>query len=60
MKSVLYMQVTRDKYELPIAVADTVSELARMTGKSRSHISSAMSHAKKRGFKSQYVKVICE
>ena len=26
----LYMAVTKDKYELPIAVADSVSELAEM------------------------------
>ena len=26
------MQVTRDKYELPPAVADTVQELSEMTG----------------------------
>lgn len=29
---VLYIAVTRDKYELPIAVADSASELARMLG----------------------------
>ena len=26
----LYMEVTRDKYELPLAVADSAYELARM------------------------------
>lgn len=28
----LYMMVSKDKYELPLAVADSVRELAEMTG----------------------------
>ena len=28
----LYMMTTRDKYELPLAVADTPGELAQMVG----------------------------
>lgn len=28
----LYLAVTNDEYELPVAVADSKSELARMTG----------------------------
>ena len=28
----LYMKVTKDKYELPIAVADTPRELSKMVG----------------------------
>lgn len=28
----LYVATTRDKYELPIAVADSVKELAELTG----------------------------
>lgn len=28
----LYMMTTRDKYELPLAVADSTIELARMVG----------------------------
>lgn len=31
----LYLAVTNDEYELPVAVADSKSELARMTGISR-------------------------
>lgn len=60
MKSVLYMQVTRDKYELPIAVAETVGELARMTGKTRGTIANALSRSKKSGGGCKYIKVICE
>ena len=31
-KNKLYMKVTNDKYELPLAVADSIADLARMTG----------------------------
>ena len=43
----LYMKVTRDKYELPVAVAETKEELAWMLGIKRDHVRSAFSHAKK-------------
>ena len=43
----LYMKVTRDKYELPVAVAETKAELARMLGIKREHVQSAFFHAKK-------------
>ena len=56
----VYMLVTQDKYELPLAVADSIAELARIIGVKQNYISSAMSHAKKKGFKSMYVKVIVD
>jgi len=40
------MKVTRDEYELPVAVAETKAELARMLGIKRDHVRSAFSHAK--------------
>lgn len=43
---IVYMKVTRDKYELPIAIADTVGELAKMTGASKETIFSNISHQK--------------
>ena len=43
----LYMKVTRDKYELPVAVAETKAELARMLGIKRENVRTAFSHAKK-------------
>ena len=43
----LYMKVTRDKYELPVAVAETKAELARMLGRTRESVQSAFFHAKK-------------
>jgi len=44
---IVYMAVTADKYELPICVADTVVELARMCGTSENTISSQISRRKK-------------
>ena len=43
----LYLKVTRDKYELPVAVAETKAELARMLGIKREHVRSAFFHAQK-------------
>lgn len=40
----IWMKVTKDKYELPVAVADSASELARKLGCNVNTIYSAMSH----------------
>lgn len=42
----VYMKITKDEYELPLAVADTVKELSAMTGDTVNTINSAMSHTK--------------
>ena len=60
MGKALYMQVTHDKYELPLAVADSIAELARLRGVSDNSIYSAMSNARKYGYNSIYVKVDLE
>ena len=39
----LYIQVSKDKYRLPLAVADSVPELSRMTGVSINAIASSIS-----------------
>lgn len=39
----LYLEVTLDRYELPVAVADSLSELAEMTGFKKSYIATAIS-----------------
>ena len=39
----LWLKVTRDEYELPVAVADTITELAEMCGVMRGTIASQMS-----------------
>ena len=52
--STVFMRVTNDKYELPVAVADTLSELAHMVGVDPSSVW----HALHRGWKkSTYVAV---
>ena len=60
MNKCVYMVVTNDPYELPIAIADTIEELSKMIGVKPNAISSAMSKAKKKGFKSIYKKVMLE
>ena len=53
----MYMCVTRDKYELPIAFADTAVGLSRMLSYSDNAVSNAMSWAKKQKSKCRYIKV---
>lgn len=44
----IWIEVTRDKYELPIHVADTAKELAEMSRCSTNNIYSAISHYRHR------------
>lgn len=58
---IIYMCVTEDKYELPIAVADTIPELARLTGATSGSIYSCLSKVKHgNANKSRYIKVVIE
>ena len=43
----LYTKTTNDKYELPLAVADSKKELAEMLGQSLGGVKSAFSHGLK-------------
>lgn len=57
----IYMAVTTDQYELPVAVADTTAELGRMIGKSRNTIESSLSRTRHGEYKrSRYVAVEVE
>jgi hypothetical protein len=59
----LWMKVTSDEYELPVAVADSVGQLAKLCGVSVNTIYTSMSHAKHqyRGHKSTcYIRVRVE
>ena len=38
----VYMEITRDEYQLPVAVADTVKDLAKKIGTRANSISSAL------------------
>ena len=51
----LWLAVTPDKYELPIAVADTAKELSIMLGL-RSHTITELYHQHNKGILSNYVK----
>ena len=42
----LYMMTTQDKYELPLAVAESVGELARLVGAKPTTISNALCHTR--------------
>lgn len=53
----VYMLITTDIYELPLAVADSVAELAQILQIPQNRIYSAMSKAKARKQKSMYIKV---
>ena len=44
----VYMQVTRDKYEFPLIIADSLTELSRKTGTSKVTISAAICHHRER------------
>ena len=50
----IFMKVTRDEYELPVAVADSKAELARMLGVRPSSVSHGLNQGWK---KSSYVVV---
>lgn len=53
----LWMKVSMDKYELPLIVCDSAAELARRIGVPQVNIRSAISKAKRRGYRCKYVKV---
>lgn len=53
----LWEKVTSDKYELPLAVADSVPELAKILGVSETSIYSSLSHNRKEGRHTAYRKV---
>lgn len=46
----LYLRVTKDKYELPLAVADSAQELAVMVGTTKNVVQSCISK-KHKGWK---------
>ncbi len=57
---VIWMSVSRDKYEHPIHIADSIEELAEKCGVTVNTIRSAISHAKKDERRCKYVKVEVE
>lgn len=59
-KNVVYMEITKDKYELPVAVADTYKELGEMSGVAPWTICNAIRYSFINGSKCKYVKVILD
>lgn len=53
----VFMMITKDRYELPLAVADTRRELGRMLGVSPITIANSITRAGNNGQKSQYIRV---
>ena len=53
----IFMLVTKDKYELPLAVADTRKELGKILGVSPVTIANSIVRSRKDGHKSKYVRV---
>lgn len=48
MKKYVYVAYSKDKYKLPVVVADSLGELSRKIGIDTNTISAAISHAKKK------------
>lgn len=53
----IWLKVTLDKYELPVAVADSAEEMAKLCGVSVNNIYSVRSHARARGHRCRYIVV---
>lgn len=60
MRKPLYMEVTRDKYELPLAVADTPEELAAMRLVSKWAVYKSMRERRKRGTRGRFICVVVD
>lgn len=60
MSDYVYMKITRDKFELPVAVAETEKELAIICGVRTGTIKRIIHKSKMRGHKCSYIKVIVE
>lgn len=58
--SCVWLKVTRDRYELPVAVAETGAELARICGTSENNVYNTINKAKALGHWSQYIRVEVE
>ena len=53
----LWLYVTKDEYELPIAVGSSAADLAKQIGRHPGSIKSSIYHAAKKRQKSCYIKV---
>lgn len=56
-KKVLYMLVTNDEYELPLAVADNLAEIAKIAGIKKYSVAQQISAAIRKKRRCRYVRV---
>lgn len=56
----LYLEVTKDKYELPIAVADTADELAEIRGTIKNAVLSGISQEKRGHARSRFKRIVVD
>lgn len=56
----IWIKTTNDDYEFIVAMGDTAEKLARECGTTERTIYSAISHAKKHGYKCAYKKVVLD
>lgn len=58
MSDYVYMKITKDKYELPVAVAESTIELAKICGlKNSGSVRSMINEPIRLGFRPTYIKV---
>ena len=58
MSDYVYMKITKDKYELPVAVAESTTELAKICGlKNSGSVRSLINEPIRLGFRATYIKV---
>lgn len=58
MSDYVYMKITRDEYELPLAIANSAAELARILGVEPKTVINCMSRARTgRRHSTQYIRV---
>lgn len=55
MKQSVWMEITKDKYELPVIVASTAEELAILCGTTRNNVMSGACKGRKGLYKSRFV-----
>lgn len=53
----LWMEVSKDEYELPLAVADSAAELSEVLGLDADSVMSSYSRAKRKGYWCKYKRV---
>lgn len=56
----LYLEITQDKYELPIMVCESAAELARRTGLTENNVYSQISKGRKNNWKPRFISIEVE